>query len=60
MSWKCTLGLHRPSVVSIARKTGGLHALCEGCGVPLERTENARWRTMQPLVGQMESTGEAA
>jgi hypothetical protein len=60
MSWKCALGLHRPSIVSIARKASGLHALCEGCGVPLERNDTGRWRTALPLVGQAGTTIKAA
>lgn len=59
MSWKCALGLHGPSAISIARKAGGLHALCEGCGLPLERNEEDRWRLAQPLVGAAGTTGRA-
>jgi hypothetical protein len=52
MSWKCALGLHSPSAVSIARKDDHLHALCEGCSIPLLRTAgDRRWRVAEPLVG---------
>jgi hypothetical protein len=59
MSWKCVLGLHSPSVVSIARKADGLHALCDGCGIPLERNEDGRWRMGLPLAAQAASAPPA-
>jgi hypothetical protein len=60
MSWKCALGLHRPSLVSITRKANGLHALCEGCDAPLEKNENGRWKTALPLVSHLDAAGKAA
>ena len=59
MSWKCVLGFHSPSLVSISRKPDGLHALCEGCALPLDRNEEARWKPAQPLVFATEPAGEA-
>lgn len=49
---RCVFGLHRPSLVSVARKDRRLEALCEGCGSPLERAENGRWAASIPLVEQ--------
>jgi hypothetical protein len=59
MSWKCAFGVHSPSLVSIARKPDGLHALCEGCGIPLDRNETGRWRTARPLVGPAGTAAKA-
>ncbi|HEX8449023.1 MAG TPA: hypothetical protein VF652_05480 [Allosphingosinicella sp.] len=59
MSWKCALGFHSPSLVSISRKADGLHALCKGCDLPLDRNEEARWKPAQPLVLAPEPAGEA-
>jgi hypothetical protein len=55
MSWKCAFGFHSPSLISISRKPEGLRALCEGCDIPLDRNEEARWKPAQPLVGALES-----
>lgn len=49
MSIACLLGLHRPSIASIARRPGGYAALCEGCARPLERTQEGRWGASAPL-----------
>jgi hypothetical protein len=60
MRWKCGLGLHTPSLITIARKRDRLHALCEGCGAPLERNAQGRWKTGRPLIAQAGSAGKAA
>ena len=50
MSWRCILGFHQPSLVSISKKGSRLHALCDGCGVPLERSEEMGWALAPSLV----------
>ncbi|WP_168176457.1 hypothetical protein [Novosphingobium sp. PC22D] len=48
MSLFCFLGRHKPSVSSMARsKKGGHAALCDNCGVPLEKIDNGPWRPAQ-------------
>ena len=50
MSIRCLLGIHRPSLSSIARKNGQYVALCESCARPLERAaQEARWLAAEPL-----------
>jgi hypothetical protein len=49
MSIRCLLGIHRPSLSSIARKNGQYVALCEGCARPLERAQEGRWLATEPL-----------
>jgi hypothetical protein len=51
MSLFCFFGRHKPSIASInRRKAGGHSALCEACGLPLERGENSRWRVTDALT----------
>lgn len=57
---RCVFGLHRPSLVSVARKGRRLEALCEGCGSGLERAENGRWTAAIPLVAQAEPLRKSA
>jgi len=52
MAWSCIFGSHRPSSVSVARTASGLRALCDGCGLPLERSEKGRWTPAPPLAAQ--------
>ncbi|RZI61468.1 MAG: hypothetical protein EOP94_00170 [Zymomonas sp.] len=52
MSFLCYLGRHKPSLQSVHfRKEGGHAALCEGCGVPLEREGKGSWWTA-PAAGR--------
>jgi hypothetical protein len=45
MSLLCYLGRHKPSTHSIARgKHGGYQALCDCCGVPVERHDKGLWK----------------
>ncbi|WP_106512707.1 hypothetical protein [Allosphingosinicella deserti] len=50
MSLRCILGLHRPSPLSIRRNEAGLRSLCENCGLPLQKTEGAKWVEARPLA----------
>jgi hypothetical protein len=52
MAWGCIFGSHRPSSVSVARSASGLRALCNGCGLPLERSQEGRWTPALPLAAQ--------
>jgi len=52
MSLRCIFGLHRPSLTSVTRKGADLHALCEGCDIPLQKSEDGRWAPAQPLAAQ--------
>jgi hypothetical protein len=52
MAWFCIFGAHRPSTVSVARTASGLRALCDGCGLPLERSKEGRWAPAPPLAAQ--------
>jgi hypothetical protein len=49
MKLACLLGMHRPSISSIAKKRGGLTGLCEGCARPLERQDSGRWIASEAL-----------
>jgi hypothetical protein len=49
MSLRCVFGLHRPFVSSIVERPEGFSALCEGCGLPLERPREGRWSASPPL-----------
>ena len=49
MTLRCLFGMHRPSLGSIARKKTGYTALCDGCGIPLQRREDGRWGPCEPL-----------
>jgi hypothetical protein len=50
MSLRCLFNVHRPMLTSIVRRSSGYTALCDGCGLPLERLEEGRWRASQPLA----------
>jgi len=51
MSIFCFFGRHKPSLASIAHdKRGGLAAICEGCGSPIESVDRGPWRNAPPLV----------
>ncbi len=52
MSVLCYVGRHKPSIHSVSRgKHGGYVALCDSCGVPLERIDNRPWRAAEPNIG---------
>jgi hypothetical protein len=50
MSLRCLFNLHRPMLTSIVARTNGFAALCGGCGLPIERSEEGRWTVSQPLA----------
>jgi hypothetical protein len=51
MSLLCVFGRHRPGTSSMARsKDGDLRALCDNCGLPLERADGGRWKVSPPLA----------
>jgi len=53
MSILCLFGRHKPSPVSLARrKHGGVVALCESCGMPLERSDKGSWHVVASLVSK--------
>lgn len=45
----CSLGLHRYSLASIARREGQYIALCERCACPLVRSDSGKWEAAGPL-----------
>ena len=48
----CLFGVHRPMLSSIIRRQDGFVALCDGCGLPLERPNKGRWTIPVPLASQ--------
>jgi hypothetical protein len=47
----CVLRRHQPSMPSLARgKQGGCTALCDACGVPIERGDKGSWRASEPAM----------
>jgi hypothetical protein len=51
MSILCLFGRHVPSAASITHaKRGGYRALCDGCGLPIERQDRGSWRPVEPLA----------
>ena len=49
MNIGCLFGRHHPSLSSIARRHGALHAICEHCARPLEKHANGRWAASKPV-----------
>jgi hypothetical protein len=52
MSFSCLFGRHRPMLASIIKRQNGYAALCDDCGLPIERAENGRWHGAEPLVSR--------
>jgi hypothetical protein len=53
MQLLCVLGRHKPSMQSLSRgKHGGYAALCDACGVPLERADKGSWRAADPTYAR--------
>jgi len=52
MSLRCLMGRHRPLLASILKREDRLTALCNDCGLPIERTENGRWSLSDPLISR--------
>lgn len=43
---------HRPMLTSIVKRRHGYAALCDDCGLPIERPEDGRWSSAEPLIRQ--------
>ena len=56
MSFGCFFGVHRPMLTSIIRRHDRFTALCDGCGLPIERPNDGRWTIPEPLASQREQT----
>jgi len=52
MSVRCLFRLHRPMLTSIVRRENGFAALCNECGLPIERSEGGRWSASEPLLSR--------
>lgn len=50
MSLRCLFNMHRPMLNSIVRKADRFTALCDDCGLPLERMNDAGWAKSEPLA----------
>jgi len=56
MSLRCFFGRHRPMLTSIVHRDTGYTALCDDCGLPIVRAEEARWTVSEPLVTRRDRT----
>jgi len=52
MGLRCLIRAHRPMLTSIVRREGRYAALCDDCGLPIERSETGRWAASMPLVAR--------
>ena len=52
MSLRCLFRRHRPMLTSIMKREGGYSALCNECGLPIERGEEGRWVVAEPLLAR--------
>jgi hypothetical protein len=52
MSIRCLVRLHRPMLNSIVRREDRYAALCDSCGLPIERFEEGRWTVAEPLLSR--------
>src|SRR5512142_2360640 len=52
MSLRCLVRLHRPMLNSIVRREDRYTALCDNCGLPIERQEGGRWTEAPSLVSR--------
>jgi len=59
MSLRCLIRSHRPMLTSIVRREGFYSALCDDCGLPIERLEEGRWAAAAPLVARRDQTAPA-
>lgn len=41
-------------LASIMRRPDGYAALCDDCGLPIERTEEGRWTPSEPLTARQD------
>jgi hypothetical protein len=52
MSFRCLIRVHRPMLTSIVRRADRYTALCDDCGLPIERSEEGRWTASEPLLSR--------
>jgi hypothetical protein len=52
MGLRCFVRLHRPMLNSIVRRQDRLTALCDSCGLPIERPDGGRWTEAEPLLSR--------
>lgn len=52
MSLRCLLRRHQPMLTSIVQRDRGYAALCDRCGMPIERSEAGRWAVSEPLISR--------
>jgi len=52
VSLRCFFDRHRPMLTSIVKRRHGYAALCDDCGLPIERPEDGRWSSAEPLIRQ--------
>jgi hypothetical protein len=50
MSLWCLFNVHRPMLTSIVRRTDRFTALCDHCGLLIERSDESRWAQAEPLA----------
>ena len=51
MNLRC-LFRHRPMLTSIVKQSHAYTALCDTCGLPIERTEEGRWTASASLLSR--------
>ena len=52
MSIRCLFRVHRPMLTSIVRRKDRYTALCDSCGLPIERRDDSRWMACEPLASR--------
>jgi hypothetical protein len=52
MSIRCLFRVHRPMLTSIVRRQDRYTALCDSCGLPIERRDDSRWTACEPLASR--------
>jgi len=52
MGLRCLFRRHRPMLSSIVRRQDRYTALCDDCGMPIERGEKGRWASAEALVSR--------
>ena len=50
MSLRCLFLRHQPMLTSIVKREHGYAALCDHCGLPIERGDQGSWAGAQPLT----------
>jgi hypothetical protein len=48
----CLFRRHRPILNSIVGRQDGYAAICDGCGLTIERTEHGKWMAAPPLISR--------